>query len=211
LTKKDDYDMESCKVSASFPLGKVAYFVTSNVHKFQEARRILSEHKLATAKLKVEALEIQDDSLENIAKFSALDAVKNCGLPVFVEDAGLFIDCLGGFPGPYSKYVYSTVGLKGILKLMKNVENRGAHFMSVVAFATSERPPICFVGKVEGKISLQEQGTAGFGYDPIFEPDDGGGRTFAEMSTEEKNVVSHRGNALRKFGEWYSSVCKRRF
>ena len=83
-----------------FPQGKIAYFVTSNVHKFLEARKVLAEYKIATAKLKVEAVEIQDDSLENIAKFSAQDAVKNCGFPVFVEDAGLFVDSLGGFPGP---------------------------------------------------------------------------------------------------------------
>ena len=203
--------MESCKVSASFPRGKVAYFVTSNVHKFQEARRILSEYKIATAKLKVEALEIQDDRLENIAKFSALDAVRNCGLPVFVEDAGLFIDALKGFPGPYSKYVYNTLGLTGILKLMKDVTDRSAHFKSVVAFATPDEEPICFVGKVEGKISLQEQGASGFGYDPIFMPLEGEGRTFAEMTAKEKNRYSHRGNALRKFGEWYSSASKRRF
>ena len=86
-----------------FPRGKVAYFVTSNIHKFQEARRLLAEHKIATAMLRVEAVEIQDDSLENIAKYSALDAVKNCGLPIFVEDAGLFVEALDGFPGPYSK------------------------------------------------------------------------------------------------------------
>jgi XTP/dITP diphosphohydrolase len=199
------------KTSASFPRGKVAYFVTSNVHKFQEARRILGEYKLATAKLKVEAVEIQDDNLENIAKFSALDAVKNCGLPVFVEDAGLFVDALKGFPGPYSKYVYNTVELEGILKLMKNIEDRSAHFKSVVAFATPEDQPICFVGKVEGKLSLQMQGTKGFGYDPIFVPNEGDGRTFAEMTTTEKNRYSHRGNALRKFAEWYSSASKRRF
>jgi len=199
------------KPSSSFPRGKVVYFVTSNVHKFQEARQILSEYRLATAKLKVEAVEIQDDSLENIAKFSALDAVKNCGLPVFVEDAGLFVEALNGFPGPYSKYVYNTVGLKGILKLMKNEANRSAYFMSVVAFATPEEQPTCFVGKVEGNISLQEQGTSGFGYDPIFKPLEGNGRTFAEMTAEEKNGYSHRGKALRRFAEWYSSGCKRRF
>jgi XTP/dITP diphosphohydrolase len=194
-----------------FPRGKVAYFVTSNLHKFQEARRILSEYKIATAKLKVDAIEIQDDSTENIAKYSAQDAVKNCGLPIFVEDAGLFIEALKGFPGPYSKYAYNTVGLKGILKLMKNVTHRNAYFMSVVAFATPEEQPTCFIGKVEGTISLQEQGTKGFGYDHIFVPLDGYGRTFAEMTTEEKNSYSHRGEALRKFAEWYSGAGKRRF
>ncbi len=196
---------------AGFPRGKVAYFVTSNIHKFQEARRVLSEYKIATAKLKVGAVEIQDDSLENIAEASVLDAVKNCGLPIFVEDAGLFIEALKGFPGPYSKYVYNTVGVKGILKLMKNIENRSAHFQSVIAFSSPGEQPICFRGKVEGKISLQERGTSGFGYDPIFMPTDGDGRTFAEMTSNEKNGYSHRAEALRKFAEWYSSVNKRIF
>jgi XTP/dITP diphosphohydrolase len=203
--------MKANKVSASFPIGKVAYFVTSNVHKFQEARRVLSEYGIATAKLRVGAVEIQDDSLENIAKFSALDAVKNCGLPVFVEDAGLFVEALNGFPGPYSAYVYRTVGTKGILKLMKNIKKRDAYFQSVIAFSSPEKQPTCFHGKVKGKISLQERGTSGFGYDPIFEPSKGDGRTFAEMTTTEKNQYSHRAEALRKFAEWYSSGSKRRF
>jgi XTP/dITP diphosphohydrolase len=199
------------EVSASFPRGKVAYFVTSNVHKFQEARRVLSEYKIATAKLKVGAIEIQDYNLENIAKFSALDAVKNCGLPIFVEDAGLFVEALNGFPGAYSAYVYRTVGTKGILKLMKNIKNRDAYFQSVIAFSSPEEQPICFRGKVKGKISSQERGTSGFGYDPIFVPSKGDGRTFAEMSTAQKNEYSHRAEALRKFAEWYSSGSKRRF
>jgi XTP/dITP diphosphohydrolase len=197
--------------SSNFPRGKVAYFVTSNIHKFQEARNMLSEYKIATAKLKVEAIEIQDDSLENIAKYSVKDAVKNCGLPVFVEDAGLFIEALEGFPGPYSKYVYNTVGLEGVLKLMTNIEDRSAYFMSVVAFGSPDEQPVCFVGKVKGKLSLETQGTSGFGYDPIFIPSEGDGRTFAEMTATEKNGISHRGEALRKFALWYSGVGKRRF
>ena len=196
---------------SGFPRGKVAYFVTSNIHKFQEARRVLSEYKIATAKLRVGAVEIQDDNLENIAEASVLDAVKNCGLPIFVEDAGLFIEALKGFPGPYSKYVYNTVGVKGILKLMKNIEKRSAYFQSVIAFSSPDEQPICFRGKVDGKISLQERGTSGFGYDPIFEPTAGDGRTFAEMTLNEKNGYSHRAEALRKFAEWYSSVNKRIF
>ena len=194
-----------------FPRGKVAYFVTSNVHKFLEARSVLFEYKIAAAKLRVDAVEIQDDSLETIAKYSVQDALKNCGLPVFVEDAGLFVEALGGFPGPYSKYVYNTVGVKGILKLMKNIENRNGYFMSVIAFGSPKKHPTCFVGKVKGTISLQEQGTCGFGYDPIFVPSEGDGRTFAEMATNEKNVYSHRAEALRKFAEWYCCVGNRRF
>jgi XTP/dITP diphosphohydrolase len=189
---------------ASFPRGKVAYFVTSNIHKFMEARKILSEYGLAAAKLKVEAVEIQDDSLENIAKYSVNDAVKRCGLPIFVEDSGIFVESLKGFPGPYSRYIHDTVGIGSIVKLMENIENRNAHFRSVVAFASPTEQPVCFVGKVEGKISLQKRGTGGFGYDPIFVPLEGDGRTFGEMTMTEKNRFSHRARALRKFAEWYS-------
>ena len=189
----------------AFPRGKVAYFVTSNIHKFQEARSILYEHKIATAKLKVDAVEIQDNSLENIANYSVQDAVKKCCLPIFVEDAGIFIEALNGFPGPYSKYVYNSIGLKGILKLMEDVEDRKAYFMSVIAFSSPDESPICFIGKVEGTISLKERGSFGFGYDPIFVPSGSEDKTFAEMIAPEKNEFSHRGKALRKFAKWYSS------
>ena len=204
-------EMRTMNQKTFLPRGKVAYFVTSNINKFQEARGVLSEYKIATAKLRVEAVEIQDDNLENIAKYSARDAIKNCGLPVFVEDAGLFVEALGGFPGPYSKYVYNTVGIKGVLKLMKNVTNRNAYFMSVVAFGSPEEQPVCFVGKVEGKLTMEMRGASGFGYDPIFVPSNSDGRTFAEMMATEKNGFSHRGEALRKFALWYSHVDKRRF
>ena len=189
----------------SFPLSRVAFFVTSNIHKFDEARRVLAEYKVATAMLRVEAVEIQDDSIEKVAKACAVDAVENCGLPIIVEDAGLFIEALRSFPGPYSSYVYRTIGTKGILELMKNVEKREAYFHSVVAFTSPDEPPRCFHGKVKGKISREERGSSGFGFDPIFSPS-GQDRTFAEMTMKEKNRHSHRAQALRKFVEWYTSV-----
>ena len=186
------------------PKNKVVNFVTTNVHKFEEAQNLLANFEISIAKLSVEAVEIQDVHLENIAKYSVLDAVKNCGLPVFVEDAGLFIEALNEFPGPYSKYVLQRVGLKGVLKLMENVENRNACFKSAICFGGPDEEPTCFVGKVEGKISLELRGDSGFGYDPIFVPSEGDGRTFAEMSLPEKNCYSHRARALKLFAEWYS-------
>lgn len=185
-----------------FQLGRVAFFVTGNVHKFEEARKVLAEFEVATAMLRVEPVEVQDDSIEKIAKTSALDAVEKCGLPIVVEDAGLFIKALKGFPGPYSSYVYRTIGTKGILELMKNVEEREAYFRSVIAFSNPDGPPRTFHGKVKGKISKEERGRSGFGFDPIFSPS-GQDKTFAEMSMEEKNKHSHRAQALRKFAEWY--------
>ncbi|UCF59532.1 MAG: XTP/dITP diphosphatase [Candidatus Bathyarchaeota archaeon] len=189
-----------------FPKGRVAFFVTGNIHKFNEVRHVLAKYKVATALLRAKASEIQDDNIENIAKASVRDAVERCRLPIFVEDAGLFIDALNGFPGPYSSYMYRTIGIKGILKLMKEVEKRNAYFHSVIAFCSPKESPKCFHGKVKGKISQEERGNSGFGFDPIFKPSDSPNRTFAEMATEEKNKFSHRAQALRKFAEWYTST-----
>jgi len=191
---------------SSFQRRKVAFFVTGNVHKFDEARKVLAEYNVATVMLNLEAIEIQDNSLENIAKASAADASKKSNLPVFVEDAGLFVKALKGFPGPYSSYVFQTLGTKGILKLMQNENKRDAYFLSVVAFSNLQQnlEPKCFQGMVEGKVTYEDRGKQGFGFDPIFQPFGGNGKTFAEMTTQEKNKYSHRAQALKKFAKWYS-------
>jgi len=192
--------------------GKVVFFATTNFHKFNEARRVLAEHGITTAMLRIEAVEIQDNDLEKIAKASAQDAVEKSGLPLFVEDAGLFIEALKGFPGPYSSYVYRTLGTRGILKLMKGIVKRNAYFHSVVAFCSPEKASSkCFHGRVEGSIALKELGNRGFGFDPIFKPKGGGGKTFAEMTTAKKNRFSHRARALKKFAIWYRDTYQRRF
>jgi len=190
---------------SKFPIGKVAFFATSNFHKFNEARLLLSEFKIAAAMLKVKTVEIQNNSIENIAVASVLDAVKKCHLPIIVEDAGLFIKALNDFPGPYSSYVFQTIGAKGVLKLMNNIDDRDACFRSVVAFCKPKEKPMTFHGRVEGKIVHEERGDGGFGFDPIFAPLKGGDRTFAEMGTEEKNRFSHRAESLRGFAVWYTS------
>jgi len=193
-------------VSAYVRKGKVVFFSTGNFHKFNEARHVLAEFKIAAAMLRVEAIEIQDNDIENIAKASATDALKKTGLPLIVEDAGLFIEALNGFPGPYSSYVYQTLGTKGILKLMEKIEKRDASFHSVIAFCSPKENPRTFHGEVKGKISLQERGSHGFGFDPIFEPSNSDRKTFAEMSIQEKNKFSHRAQALREFAKWYISL-----
>ncbi len=182
---------------------KVIFFVTGNIHKFNEARRILAEYGIAAAMLRMKAKEIQDDDMENIAKVGALDAASKSGLPVIVEDAGLFVKALNGFPGPYSSYVYRTIGKEGILKILEGCKDRGAHFRSVVAFCSPRRVLRCFHGLVEGGMVEEVRGSSGFGFDPIFEPNEALGKTFGEMTTEEKNMFSHRAQALRKFIEWY--------
>ncbi|HDN05922.1 XTP/dITP diphosphatase [Candidatus Bathyarchaeota archaeon] len=186
--------------------GKFIFFATNNINKFNEARVLLADYGISVGMLRVKSLEIQSESLEEIAKTSVTEAFKRCHLPLIVEDAGLFIKALNGFPGPYASYVYKTIGNKGVLKLMENVEDREAKFQSAIAYyAEGLKSPICFKGEAVGEVTKVERkgkGKSGFGFDPIFKPV-GSDKTFAEMTTAEKNRYSHRAKALRKFAEWY--------
>jgi XTP/dITP diphosphohydrolase len=159
--------------------------------------------------LRVKSLEIQSDSLEEIARASVLDAFGRCHLPIVVEDAGLFVEALNGFPGPYAAYVYKTIGNLGLMRLMESVKVRKARFVLVIAYFSAELDsPVCFKGVVDGDILGEERradGRFGFGFDPVFKPA-GSDKTFAEMDVEEKNHYSHRAEAFRKFGEWYRSI-----
>ena len=188
--------------------GKVVFFATGNINKFNEARSILSSYGFAVAMLRVKGDEMQSDSLKEIAKTSAVNAFKRSRLPIFVEDAGLFIDALSGFPGPYAAYVYKTIHNSGILRLMENVADRHARFQSVIAYCDETLcEPECFDGESSGEITTTErkpQGKSAFGFDPIFQPV-GSSKTFAEMTIEEKNGFSHRAMAIRKFAEWYKT------
>jgi len=189
--------------------GRVIFFATNNINKFNEARIVFAEYGIAVGMLRVKTLEIQNDSLEEIAKASVVDAFAECNLPVIVEDAGMFVEGLNGFPGPYAAYVYRTIGNRGLLHLMENVENRKATFQSAVAYYSADlESPTCFKGICVGRIAREQRkgsNESGFGFDPIFKPA-GASRTFAEMTTVEKNGYSHRAKALRTFAECYRNV-----
>jgi XTP/dITP diphosphohydrolase len=167
------------------------YFVTGNSNKFREVSAMTS---LGLRQARIPYPEIQADSLREVALFGARCVREKLKKPFFLEDSGLFIDALGGFPGPYSRYVLETVGLAGILALLRN-RQRHARFECVVAFA--DKTTRLFVGSVNGSIANASRGTNGFGYDPIFIPE-GSRKTFAEMETTEKNLYSHRARAFEK-------------
>ena len=185
---------------------KELVFITSNKHKVKEIRALAnSESKdITIAHLDYDYPEFQLDEIETVAEESVnyirrYKPIKE-EKPFFIEDSGLTIPALNGFPGPFSAFVFNKIGNAGILKLMvdKKGEERRATFKTVVAFCEStEKAPMLFVGTSEGRIAKAARGEGGFGYDPIFELE-GANKTFAEMSTEEKNVVSHRGRAFRK-------------
>jgi XTP/dITP diphosphohydrolase len=177
-------------------------FATGNRHKFSEIKRIAEPMGLKVEMRDVPCNEIQSDRLEEIASCSAKEACGLLGEPCFVEDAGMFIAAMSGFPGPYSSYIHKTVGNRGILKLMTGEKNRRAFFISAIAYAEPRGYSKIFLGKVDGEIAKKEAGRAGFGFDPIFIPK-GFTRTMAQMKIEEKNQISHRFRAFEKFARWF--------
>ena len=179
-------------------------FVTNNEHKVEEANRILSPFGVRVEMSPQKKIEIQSNSLLKIAKYAAITAAKRLKSPVLVEDSGLFIRALKGFPGPFSSYVHKTIGCEGILKLLSSIEDRYAVFKCAIAFCSPSLGTQTFQGSSIGRISLNMRGTAGFGFDPIFVPH-GEDLTFAEMLPEQKDCFSHRGAAFRAFGSWFSS------
>jgi XTP/dITP diphosphohydrolase len=172
------------------------FFASSNIHKFHEAKKILDDFGINLRFFKCELEEIQSNSLKEIAKNKAIQAFTNCKKPVIIEDDGLFIDSLNGFPGPYSSYVFKTIGNEGILKLLK--QNRKAKFVSIISYCDKKFFET-FESKLNGKISKKIMGD-GWGYDPIFIPLELK-KTFAQL--ENKNKISHRFKALKKFSNWY--------
>ncbi|MEM4311356.1 MAG: XTP/dITP diphosphatase [Nitrososphaerales archaeon] len=175
-------------------------FATCNKKKFEEVKEILQEYNIELERRDVKGLEIQSDELAPIALFSAIQAYNQVKREVIVEDSGLFIKSLKGFPGTYSSFVYRTLGLKGILKLMEGLEERSAYFLSSLGFCDGKEVKL-FLGKVEGWVSYSERGDRGFGFDPIFIPEKLD-KTFGELSLEEKNKISHRSRSVRQLAEW---------
>lgn len=182
------------------------YFLTSNKSKFREGAAVAAVFGVLLLMRKSTKIEIQSDSLRRIASYAAEEAARRLGVAIVTEDAGLFIDELHGFPGPYSSDVFKRLGNKGILRLMENKTRREASFHSAVAFCRPRGRAKCFNGAVVGRISSKPRGSGGFGFDPIFVPNAGDGRTFAQMSNEEKNKISHRAAAFRRFSRWLSAL-----
>ncbi len=178
---------------------KTLYFITSNKGKVLEAKNKFSKVDLEIVQKNLGYPEIQTDALEDVARYGVEQIREKFDQPFILEDAGLFIDAMEGFPGVFSSYVFHTIGCKGILRLMERIDENGrkACFRSVYAYSVPGRKPVLFVGECLGKISKNELGEDGFGYDPIFIPD-GSSKTFAQMSVDEKNWFSHRGKSLQK-------------
>jgi XTP/dITP diphosphohydrolase len=180
-------------------------FATGNEHKFKEVSAYFKkkENAVTLTQRDLNAIEIQTDSIKNVAEFKLKSLINKIKGNIMIEDAGFFVEELNGFPGVYSSFVMKTIGNQGILDLLKDNRNRRAKFHAVVAFYfTGDEHIHFFNGEVEGKVSYTIKGDKGFGFDPIFIPDDLPDKTFGEISTDSKNEISHRSKAISKLSKF---------
>ena len=181
-------------------------FATGNSHKLQEVQGLFKEgfalSCLKDVNITEEIPETADNLVDNALQ-KARYVYEKCGIPCFADDTGLEVDALGGAPGVYSaRYAGeqkdSKLNMLLLLKNMNGQANRNARFRTIIAYIDENAQEHIFEGEIKGKIIENMAGENGFGYDPIFVPE-GYEETFAELSSEIKNTISHRARAMEKF------------
>jgi XTP/dITP diphosphohydrolase len=184
------------------------YFISNNIHKYREIRSIL-KNRIKEIELKFHKyniVEIQEENITKIAIEKSIYAYNLIKKPVIIEDDGLFIESLNGFPGPYSSFVFKSIGNIGILKLLKGNIDRSAIFKSIFVYNDGETTKI-FSGQIKGTISTTIT-TGGWGFDPIFIPLKKN-ITFGKLTeNNRKNDFSHRRIALDKLVKWINKSKK---
>ena len=169
-------------------------FVTSSEHKHREAQAILG---VALERVALDLPEPQGLDVAAVARTKARLAYDRLRRPVLVEDTSLELEALGGFPGPLIRWLLEAAGVAAIPRLLDGFASRAARARCVALVFDGERE-LFGVGSVAGEIAQAPRGASGFGWDVVFMPDWGGGRTYAEMPAGEKNARSHRALAFRE-------------
>ena len=188
---------------------KKIVFATNNAHKLQELRQMLGDtyEILGLADIGChEDIPETGHSIEENAQMKARYVKEHYGYDCFSDDTGLEIDALDGEPGVYSaRYAGlghdSEANIDKVLKKLDGIGNRTARFRTAIALLQGDEMQL-FEGQVEGVILTERHGTGGFGYDSIFQPVEGDGSTFAQMSPQDKNRISHRGRAVARLVEY---------
>lgn len=167
--------------------------ITGNEGKAREYSALLGMDVKA---VKEDLIEIQSLDVVDVVKTKAEDAYSKLLTPVLVDDTGLALNAWNGLPGAFVAWFLSSVGTQGILDMAAGVTDRGATVVTALGYADAEGVRV-FTGTLEGTLTTQQRGDGGFGYDSIFVPA-GSSLTFAEMSSEEKNAISHRRLAVEQ-------------
>lgn len=201
---------------------KKLVFASHNSNKAKEISAILSKNLDSNVVLSVSTLDEMGlhedidetaDTLEGNAIIKAQYAFDKTGIESFADDTGLEVEALNGAPGVHTaRFADETCdpekNMAKLLDLLHDCENRKARFRTVVAYISSDGQQHLFEGIVEGRIAMAKAGTQGFGYDPVFIPDENNpdGLTFAQMGLDVKNVISHRARAIAKFDEYIKKL-----
>lgn len=177
-------------------------FITTNKHKFEEVQDILRDYPIELERLFMEYEENHDFGIEEIARGVARKLAIEIGKPILLEDTGLFFEAYEGFPGALPKFVFNTLGHKGIFKLLQG-ESRKAYFKTVAAYCEPNKEPVLFDGIMRGDITneVYNEDKDVMPYDRIFIPQ-GASKTISDMTLEEKNALSQRAEAFKKFGDY---------
>lgn len=192
---------------------------TKNNGKVAEFQELFKKYDMQTISLldlpnDIEDVEETGETFEENARLKAEQISSILNAPVLADDSGLIIDALDGRPGVFSAR-YAGLAKNDqdnnnkVLNELEHIpmENRTARFICVLAVARPGKETFFVTGKCEGFIALSESGSNGFGYDPIFIPE-GYEETMAEISAEEKNEISHRGQAIKELDEWLKKYIK---
>jgi XTP/dITP diphosphohydrolase len=182
---------------------------TANPHKADEIRAVLLPLGVDLLERPAHVAEVDEtgDTLEENALLKARALVEATGRAAIADDTGLFVDALNGRPGVRSaRYAGEDASYEdNVSKLLQELAGvdgpRTARFLTVIAVAYPDGTAFCVQGELDGVITLARAGDQGFGYDPVFTPDEAGGRTLAELTSNEKNGLSHRARALRALSE----------
>ena len=189
---------------------------SANPHKVAEIAAILAECGLELLPRPESVPEVGEDAdtLEGNARLKALALAAATGMPAVADDTGLEVDALDGAPGVRSaRYAGErAIDAENVDRLLSELAGRGAvglersaRFRTVVVLRWPDGHEVIAEGTCEGMITDDRRGLGGFGYDPVFAPADADGRTFAELSAEEKHAISHRGRALRALADALAS------
>lgn len=193
----DDEEAGPCRIDEG-----CIYFVTGNSMKEREVNSILSDVDIPfrVSHVDIDLPELQGDVLQ-IARQKCIEAAEQVGSAVLVEDTSLCYTALGGMPGPYIKWFVDTIGNDGLYSLLAGHKDHSAYCQCILGFSTGPgAEPLLFVGRTAGTIVSPEMG-GGFGWDAIFVPE-GHKLRFSAMELGEKNRISHRARALRRFIEY---------
>lgn len=177
-------------------------FVTGNANKLRETQRIVGG-AVPMVSRKVDLDELQGEP-EEVSRRKCRLAAEVVGGPTVVEDTSLCFNALGGLPGVYIKWFLDKTGHAGLNNLLAAYDDKTAYAQCIFAYSRGPgAEPVLFVGRCPGRV-VPARGPNAFGWDPVFEPDEGGGLTFAEMDAERKNAISHRSRALAELKRWFA-------